>query len=72
MSDTTLTAHEIALAHRRGIFTVTTETARGYRVVLFRTKAGMRPVRLAQSRECVRPHTARRYGEALVREALRR
>jgi len=57
-------------ARRRGIFTVTSETERGYFVTCFRFRRGQEPVRLSQSKECVRPSTARRYSEKLVRIAL--
>lgn len=70
MNDRLSTA-EVQQALKRGIFTITTETARGYVVTCFRTSsAGAAPTRLSQSKECVRPRTARRYGESLVRAAL--
>jgi hypothetical protein len=53
-----------------GLFTITVETARGYRVVLLRSQRGRSSLRVAQSRECVRPGTARRYGVMLVRSAI--
>jgi hypothetical protein len=65
-----LSTSEINRAQRRGIFTVTSETERGYYVTAFVLKKG-HPVRLGQSKECVRPRTARRYAAKLVREALR-
>jgi len=68
-NDSRLTASEVRLARQRGIFTVTSETERGYYVTLLRLKDGQ-PERLGRSRECVRPRTARRYGEQLVRAAL--
>ena len=64
-----LTASEISHAIRRGIFTVTSETEHGYYVTAFRNE-GRGPVRLEQSKECVRPRTARLYGAQLVRAAL--
>jgi hypothetical protein len=61
---------ELARARRRGLFTVTLETTRGYVVRLFALRRGQ-PTLLRSSRECVRPRTARRYATALVRAALR-
>lgn len=69
-NDSRLTASEVKRALKRGIFTITSETERGYYVTVFGAKGGKGIVRLGQSKECVRPHTARRYGERLVREAL--
>jgi hypothetical protein len=67
---TTLTASETKRAIRHGIFTVTSETRHGYYVTCLRLDDGA-PLRLGQSKECVRPSTARRYATKLVREALR-
>ena len=64
-----LTPAEVRRALRRGLFTITIETPRGYLVRCCTLRMGQ-PVVLRQSRECVRPSTARRYGEALVRAAL--
>jgi hypothetical protein len=69
---TGLTTAEVRHAIKRGIFTITSETDRGYYVTCFRTgRGGAAPVRLSQSKECVRPSTVRRYGESLVRAALK-
>ena len=66
-----MTSAEVKRAVRLGIFTVTTETERGYYVTCFRMKHdGAPPTPLSQSPECVRPSTARRYGERLVLVAL--
>ena len=66
-----LTPAEVKSAHKRGIFTITTETERGYYVTVFGKRDGIGIiVRLGQSKECVRPRTARRYGMRLVRAAL--
>jgi hypothetical protein len=64
-----LTPAEVRRAKRRHIFTVTTDTPYGYYVTVFQLKSNdMR--RLAQSKECRRPRTARIYGARLVRAAL--
>lgn len=60
---------EVTKAKKRGLFTVTVETDRGYRVQLFSLRKGV-PRFLQSSRECVRPRTARRYAILLVRAAL--
>ena len=65
-----LTPAEVKSAHKRGIFTITTETERGYYVTVFGKRNGIGIVRLDQSKECVRPRTARLYGARLVRAAL--
>lgn len=66
-----LTQSEVRRALRRGVFTVTSETDGGYYVTVFAMRdGGSAPVRLGQSRVCVRPRTARRYATALVRAAL--
>jgi hypothetical protein len=66
-----LTSAEVRRAIKRGIFTITSETERGYYVTCFRTgRGGTAPERISQSTECVRPSTVRRYGENLVRAAL--
>ena len=71
MNAAALTAAEVRRALKLGIFTITSETPGGYYVTCFRTAAaGGPPVRLSQSKTCVRPRTARRYGESLVRSAL--
>lgn len=64
-----LTASEVLRAKRRHIFTVTTETTYGYYVTVLRLKNGTME-RLAQSKECRKPRTARIYGARLVRAAL--
>ena len=68
-NDTRLSPVEVRRALKRGLFTITIETPRGYLVRCCTLRMGQ-PVVLGQSRECVRPRTARRYGEALVRAAL--
>jgi hypothetical protein len=65
-----LTDNEVCLARKHGIFTVTSETASGYYVTCFQMVAFGPPVRLSQSKECIRPSTARRYSERLVRDAM--
>ena len=66
-----LTASEVRRALDRGLFTVTRETARGYYVTVFAKRAGgAGVVQIADSKECVRPQTARRYAAALVRTVL--
>ncbi len=65
-----LTPAEVKAARKRGIFTITTETERGYYVTVFGKRDGIGIARLDQSKECVRPRTARRYGARLVRAAL--
>jgi hypothetical protein len=65
-----LTDAEVRHAHRRHIFTVTSETPCGYFVTCLRLPRTGPPVVLSRSRECVRPSTARRYGARLVRAAL--
>lgn len=65
-----LTPDEVRRARRRGLFTVTSETERGYYVTLLVMRKGREPVRLAQTKECVHPRTARRHAVALVRDAL--
>jgi|HubBroStandDraft_2_1064218.scaffolds.fasta_scaffold244595_4 hypothetical protein len=67
-----LTDAEVRSARRRHIFTITRETERGFRVSCYRLRRDDgAPALLSESRECVRPRTARRYATQLVREALR-
>lgn len=66
-----LTTDEVKRARLRHIFTITAETERGYIVRVFRLPGGAEPVCLGQSKECVRPRTARRYATQLVRDALK-
>jgi hypothetical protein len=57
---TTLTASETKRAVRYGIFTVTSETKHGYYVTCLKLDDDDALLQLGQSRECVRPSTARR------------
>jgi len=66
-----LTVKEASHARSLGLFTVTSETERGYYVTLFREMSDdAAPVRLSQSKECARPSTARRRAACLVRKAM--
>ena len=66
-----LTPNEARKAKLCGIFTVTSETATGYYVTCLKFDGDRLPSQLSQSKECVRPSTARQYAAKLVREALR-
>ena len=68
--DLNLTAAEVRAASKRGIFTITRETDRGYVVKCLRLQRVGPPILLSESKECVRPSTARRYGTELVRAQL--
>lgn len=64
-----LTVDEVRRARLRRLFTVTSETARGYVVQCLRLNWSG-PVVVAKSREYVHPRAARRAGVRLVRAAL--